>query len=114
MNNPRPIADRERVHRLHVQIVHGLRLVRDDHAVHHTVVPVQREDPATEVEVTRVFPAGIRVERMPRRRLDDLTVNGQVDDLVVVVDERVDDGVIGDLSGEFIVDSVMWVSSHEK
>ena len=34
-------ADRERVHRLHVEVVHGLRLVVDSHAVHDAVVPVQ-------------------------------------------------------------------------
>ena len=40
---------------------------------------------------------------MPRRRLDLLAVNRQVYDLVVVVDERVDDGVFLDFAGQFIV-----------
>ena len=55
----KPHMNRERIDRLHVQVVHGLRLVRDDHAVHHTIVTVQREDLVTGVEVTRVLPAYI-------------------------------------------------------
>ena len=57
-------ADRERVHRLDVEVVHGLRLVHDDNALHRAVVSVQREDQVTGLEVTGVDPAVIGVERM--------------------------------------------------
>jgi hypothetical protein len=51
---------------------------------------------------------------MPGGRLDLLPVDGQVNDLVIVVDERVDDGVFFDLPVQFIVDSMVSILSGNK
>jgi hypothetical protein len=61
------------------------------------------------LEVARIFPAGIRVERMPWRCLDFLAVDGEIYDLVVVMLVRVDDAVFRYLAGQFIVDPMVLV-----
>ncbi|MEO1668705.1 MAG: hypothetical protein AAFU54_29000 [Chloroflexota bacterium] len=63
----------------------------------------------TGLQIPRVFPAVVRVERMPRGCVDVLAVDGEVHNLVVVMHKRVDDGVFFDLPGQFIVDPMVSV-----
>ncbi|MEO1666548.1 MAG: hypothetical protein AAFU54_18070 [Chloroflexota bacterium] len=59
------------------------------------------------LQITRIFPTLIRVERMPRGRLDFLAVNRQVHNLVILMHDDVEHLVLTDLPGQFIVDPMV-------
>ena len=95
MHQPLPIAHKEGVRLGHRQIVHHLRLLDQHHRVDHAHA-TRAVDHITHDQRARRNPArALDKERMLRRRLDQLTLNRQLDNDRVLVRQQRLDGVEG-------------------
>jgi hypothetical protein len=92
MHQPLAIAHKEGVRFGDTQIIHPLRLLHLQHALHNTGGTIRTPDVHPDLEVLSRHPAAfVRVEGMLRCRFQLLTSNRQVrDDLILVRDQAGD------------------------